>query len=437
MTGRARLALAIFIVAALGAFAVLVGMRMQQGGRPDSGSKSVSQEKHARDMERRLAQLRSVPYTALSQDEVGAEQVGVTIFDRARAYPGYNLYCSQTEHEVYLMDMAGKVVHTWTYQQRKRMTYRNHAIMLDGGYLVVINEPRNVQKLDWQSNLVWKLDIASDHDVVETPDGSLYLIAVETKQYRGLIVKFPSIVRLDRDAKELERWSAYDHLDEIRRAFDTRSSLDAVIDSMEALGEQLAFDQTVPGRVDVTALKGKTIYDYLHMNTISLLPDNALGRTDSRFAAGNLLVCFRNINQIAVLQKDTKEILWTWGEGALQWPHHPTMLENGNILIFDNGVLRGYSRVIELDPRTASIEWEYVGSPPESFYSYTRGSAQRLPNGNTLVCEGDRGVAFEVTRGGEMVWRWVNPATKMHHRVLVYRMERLPAEIVEPLLTGT
>jgi outer membrane protein assembly factor BamB len=179
---------------------------------------------------------------------------------------------------------------------------------------------------------------------------------------------------------------------------------------------------------------GRVLYDYFHLNTITILPENPLGERDTRFRAGNLLVCFRNVNQIAVLDKETKRILWVWGEGVLEWPHHPTMVENGNVLVFDNGVRRKSSRVLELDPVTGDVVWEYAADPPESFYTYEKGSAQRLPNGNTLICDGDNGRAFEVTRDGEMVWEWLNPATRKNHRVQLYRMTRLPPETVTALL---
>jgi hypothetical protein len=171
------------------------------------------------------------------------------------------------------------------------------------------------------------------------------------------------------------------------------------------------------------------------MNTVSILPDTPAGRADARFRAGNLLTCFRNVNQIAVLDRDTMEIVWAWGEGDLEWPHHPTMLDDGSILIFDNGVVREYTRVIELDPISETIMWEYVGDPPESFYSPTRGSAQRLPNGNTLICEGDRGRCFEISRAGEIVWEWINPATDDRgRRAQIYRMMRYQPEFIESLL---
>jgi len=44
-----------------------------------------------------------------------------------------------------------------------------------------------------------------------------------------------------------------------------------------------------------------------------------------------------------------------------------------------------------------------------TFFSPYIGGAQRLSNGNTLICEGCDGRIFEVTRAGEVVWEYVNP----------------------------
>jgi len=68
-----------------------------------------------------------------------------------------------------------------------------------------------------------------------------------------------------------------------------------------------------------------------------------------------------------------------------------------------------YSRVIEVDPHTRGIVWEYRDQSLFDFFSPYIGGAQRLPNGNTLICEGCRGRIFEVTRDGQVVWEYVNP----------------------------
>ena len=141
----------------------------------------------------------------------------------------------------------------------------------------------------------------------------------------------------------------------------------------------------------------------------------------------------RNVNQIVILEPETYRILWSWGQGELEWPHHPTMLPSGRILVFDNGVRRGYSRVVELDPLSKRIVWEYRADPLETFNTQARGAAQRLPGGNTLITESDRGRVFEVNPAGEIVWTWLNPAQKKGHRQTVYRMIRLPGTLIEPL----
>jgi hypothetical protein len=69
-------------------------------------------------------------------------------------------------------------------------------------------------------------------------------------------------------------------------------------------------------------------------------------------------------------------------------------------------------------------EWIYTSDPPESFYSELISGAQRLPNGNTLVCSGNQGKFFEVTTEGNMVWLYVNPVT---YRGILTRNEPIPA----------
>ena len=55
------------------------------------------------------------------------------------------------------------------------------------------------------------------------------------------------------------------------------------------------------------------------------------------------------------------------------------------------------------------LSWQYVGDPPSSFYGEEISGTQRLPNGNTLACEGTTGRFFEVTAAGDLLWEYVNP----------------------------
>lgn len=384
----------------------------------------------ARDL---LEKFRSVPYTAVTEEEVGGERSGVTVHLPDKAYPGYNLHCLRTEAAAILMDMDGNEVHRW-YDDADFEKGWPHGAILENGDLITYREDLELVRLDWYSNLMWRVNLGVHHEIWPLPDGTFYALVRWRKRHRGLAIRISDITRFSGDGEILEAWSAYDHLDGIKQALDTRSFLDTFLDSLEEAGESITEVDTLPAAVHRAKAGGRPIYDYFHMNTISILPQSRAGEVDHRFRAGNILTCFRNANQIAVLDRDTMEILWAWGEGDLQWPHQPTMLPGGNILIFDNGVVREASRVIELDPMTGTIEWQYAGDPPGSFYSRTRGSAQRLPNGNTLICEGDRGRCFEVTLDGEVVWEWFNPMMKDEHRVQIYRMMRYPPEMIESLL---
>jgi len=111
------------------------------------------------------------------------------------------------------------------------------------------------------------------------------------------------------------------------------------------------------------------------------------------------------------------------------------MLENGNILIFDNGTYRGHSIIREIDPVARESVWEYAD--PENFFSPFRAGNQRLSNGNTFICECDAGRLFEVTPEGEVVWDFFNPfvGEGPHHLgKRMHRAVRYSEEEVEPLL---
>ena len=114
--------------------------------------------------------------------------------------------------------------------------------------------------------------------------------------------------------------------------------------------------------------------------------------------------------------------------------HTFALLPSGNILLFDNGHAgRGYSRIVEMDPRTEEIVWEYKATPPESFFSPARGTAQLLSNGNVFVGYSNGGEAFEVTRAGRRVWSYLNPHRHEGLRGSI-RAQRYESELVERII---
>ena len=139
---------------------------------------------------------------------------------------------------------------------------------------------------------------------------------------------------------------------------------------------------------------------------------------------GDVIGSFRDFNNLMIIDRDSGSINWRWGTWELGHQHNPTNLANGNILVLDNGYHRlppynlrstvsaeGYSRVLEIDPSTGNIKWSYTANPPTKFWSHICSSSQRLPNGNTFICESSSGRFFEVTTRGEIVWQFVNPYT--------------------------
>jgi hypothetical protein len=108
------------------------------------------------DAEQRLERLRSIPYTSVTEEEVGDAPSGVVIHDAERASTGYNLFCSTTAPEVFLIDMDGRPVHGWCYRDEHPDDLCEHAIMLENGDAVIIDRFRHLIRLDWSSNIVWK-----------------------------------------------------------------------------------------------------------------------------------------------------------------------------------------------------------------------------------------------------------------------------------------
>ena len=338
---------------------------------------------------------------------------GVTLHDEARAWPGYNIY-ALGGGTVDLLDMEGRRVHSWRVSETKRRC--PYAELLADGTLGVVCRDASLIRVDWASKILWKLELRTHHDLFERPDGSLLIPYKESASLEGREVRFDGIAFVSPRGEITSQWYTFDHLDQLRR-----HHLPSPLDQAPKRG----------------AKAGRKPSDYYHLNSVEELPETELGQRDTRFRRGNILICLRNVNLIAVLDGQDRSVLWSWGSRELEGPHMPTMLENGHILLFDNGVQRKYSRVIEMDPVEERIVWEYRGSPPESFYSQLRGSNQRLENGNTLICEADRGHVFEVTPEGEKVWEFWNPLIEGTKRRWIYRFMRVPAERVDSLLEAS
>lgn len=126
----------------------------------------------------------------------------------------------------------------------------------------------------------------------------------------------------------------------------------------------------------------------------------------SLFQPGRLLVTLRNLGLVALIDLAQGRCVGTFGRGALVTPHAAEWLASGTLLVLDGEDGPGGSRVLELDPTSGRIVWEYRGTREEKFHTRGRGTVQGLPDGNVLVANPEAAEAFEVTRTGQVVWRF-------------------------------
>jgi hypothetical protein len=153
------------------------------------------------------------------------------------------------------------------------------------------------------------------------------------------------------------------------------------------------------------------IGDYLHTNSIRFVTEE-LASVHPYAKTGQILINVRNFPLIALIDRNTRKVEWAL-TGPWVGQHDAEMLPNGNMLIFDNrgNIKPGQqeSRIIEFNPMTQEVVWEYGGNKAEPFASSWRSAQQRLPNNNTLITESNYGRLLEVTSAGEIVWEYRNP----------------------------
>ncbi len=372
--------------------------------------------------------ITSLPYVRWVPASAGGgepTQSGVTRLDRERAYPGLNLYCPSTAAEAFLVDLEGRVVQSWSVEAGPDETFHHVELAPDGDLLAIVKDRRLI-RLDRESNVVWSKEINVHHDVAFTDDGGIYTLTRRPRVVDTRVGKVPIlddfIALLTADG-ELEREiSVFDLLG----SHVPSSRLHRIRKEARAAGwprkgfkadDGRGFDPTPDSWADV-----------FHINSVEILERDVPGFCHR----GDLLISSRVLDLIAVVDPREERATWVWGKGVFERQHHPRLLDGDTVLVFDNGPRRKFSRVVEIDPLTREIVWEYWHRKrrDDGFFSASRGTAQRLPNGNTLVTESDRGRVFEITEGGELVWEFFSPWIRESadggvERAAIYRMERL------------
>jgi hypothetical protein len=348
---------------------------------------------HLTDAQREsLEQLEAIGY--LRGERPARTQSGVTLYDRERAHAGWNLYTSGHAAEAILMDMQGNLRHRWRcdfwdvwpdYPVKKgqgETQYFRRAYLYENGDLLAIYEGLGLVKLDKDSNLIWSNPIKAHHDLEVMPNGDIYVLTREAHM----------VPRVDPQNPVLEDFiSIIDATGTERRRISLLSAF-----------EGGNFPRIWPGSRDPS-----NPYDLFHTNSLRLLSGQLEGRA-REFQRGRFLTSMLMLDAIAVVDLDRQQVVWA-RQGVYRSQHDPRVLANGNLLLFDNLGAEPVSRVLELDPVTGQIRWEYRGTADRPFFTKCCGSARRLPNGNTLITESDNGRAFEVTDDNQLVWEFHSP----------------------------
>ena len=318
---------------------------------------------------------------------------GLIFYNSYQSFNGLNIITPVDGNSVWMIDMKGSIINHWEmgYKSAGYTELLPNGNILYSGKLDTINETKNIPgssgiliEKDWNDNIVWKYSNKHLHDsFLRLKNGNTIIIKwckipdYISKNINCGYQKFndckevwgDKIQEIDINGNIVWQWIAHEHLD---------PDLD--------IGCPLCSRIAWP-----------------HINSFVLLDD------------GNILLNLYKNNTLIIIDRKNGNILWRWGMEELAHPYSLSLLDNGNILLFDSGYHRkgismSNSRILEIIPYKGEIVWcfEEKTNHGSLFYSSSISSCQKLPNGNILVCEGNTGRIFEITENYELIWEYVN-----------------------------
>jgi hypothetical protein len=362
---------------------------------------------------------------------------------------GYILFAPLRSSTTYLIDFDGNVVHTWPSEYFPG----NAVYLLEDGNLLRTGTSRNqvfnaggaggiLQKIDWEGNVLWEFEYSSDryllhHDIEQLPNGNILMVAWEYKSEEDAVAAgrdpdllqdgalwADKVIEVDPASGQIVwEWHVWDHL--VQDHDPAKANY----------GDPSAYPKLVD--INYTTLD---VADWNHINAVDYDP-----------GLDQILLSVHTFSEIWIIDHGTTsseaagpsgDLLYRWGNPQAYEPgsvadqqlfaqHDAHWIDaglpgGGDILVFNNGDRhsRPYSSVEEITlPLNAdgsygltgatygpaAPTWTYTAEPATDFYAVNISGAQRLPDGNTLICDGPSGVFFEVTPSGETVWRYVNP----------------------------
>ncbi|UCF50032.1 MAG: aryl-sulfate sulfotransferase [Thermoplasmatales archaeon] len=391
---------------------------------------------------------------------------------------GYTLFSPERSQTTYLINYGKEVVQTW----KSDYTPGHSAYLLENGNLlrpvflgahpVFLSGGMGggVQEFDWNGTVLWDFKYSGDtylshHDIEPLPNGNILMIAWEQKTLNEAI----SAGRNPESVSVFGVWP--DYIIEVKPTGPTTGDIvwewhvwDHLIQDFDQTKENYGVVENHPELIDINF--GVTNPDWLHTNSI-----------DYNDEFDQILLSVHNFHEVWVIDHSTTteeaaghtggnsgkggDILYRWGnprtyraggsnDQKLFGQHDARWIEpgfpgEGNILVFNNGLGRPegkYSSVDEIVPPvddygnyfyTTGLAygpedpiWIYTAENPTDFYSSMISGAQRIANGNTVICNGKKGIFFEVTYEKETIWEYTNPYPIINANA-VFKIERYPS----------
>jgi hypothetical protein len=338
----------------------------------------------------------------------------------------------------------GEVVWEYVYSDRSRIQHHDIEILPNGNVLILAWERKAAHealRAGRDPKMITATGLWPEHilEVRPTPPTGGEIVW-EWRVWDHLIQ--------DRDPELPNFGSVADHpeLIDINGDAGRRRETEEEIERLKAIGY---IAESSSGR-EPSALDPNRNHDWNHANSISYNPE-----------LDQIAISVLRFNEVWVIDHSTTikeaaghsggrggrggDLLYRWGNPQVYrgpeaadrqrfysqhdarwvpdgWPG------GGNLTIFNNGRGRpggAYSSVDEIrlprngrgayrfddsrQPADAELVWTFSAPKKRRFYSSHISGAERLPNGNTLICDGQQGRIFEVTATGDIVWDFLNP----------------------------
>jgi len=398
--------------------------------------------------------------------DVCGQTVGL-LSNSANAFDGYTLVAPTGATRTHLIDNCGRIIQQWDSEFRAG---ESAYLLEDGSLLRTCRQSSNVfngggmggriERFSWDGDLVWSVDVANDtlhhhHDMAWLPNGHVVVLAWEYKSPEEAVAAGrlgdddsplwpPTLLEIAPNGTSggdiVWEWHAWDHLVQ-----DVSPDLPNYGDPADHIQR---FDVNYAAVSGGGFPGGSNGGDWFHCNAVTYHP-----------GLDQLILNSRNWNEFYILDHNTTseeaagpagDLLYRWGnpeaygrgtssDRKLYQQHDPHwILDDGpataggnpdiTVLLYNNGNGRpggNASTVDELtlpwDAGTASytlpadgepfapadLDWSWPENPTADFHSPNISGAQRMPNGNTLICEGNPGHLFEINGDGDVVWEYI------------------------------